>query len=324
MSKKVSKIAVLTSGGDAPGMNAAIRGVVRAALSEGLEVYGVQDGYAGLYHDRVIKLDRSSVSEKINRGGTFLGSARFPEFKQADVRAKAVETLKKYGIDALVVIGGDGSYMGAKLLTEEHGIACIGLPGTIDNDIVGTDFTIGYQTALETALDAIDRLRDTSTSHQRISIVEIMGRHCGDLTISAALAGGCEYIIVPEIGFDKESLMRHIEDGFKHGKRHAIIAITELMTDVHQLAKEIEARFGFETRATVLGHTQRGGAPCAFDRILASRMGVYAVELLLQGFGGRCVGIQKEQLVHHDIIDAINNMRRPFKQDVFDTARKLF
>lgn len=320
----VKKIAVLTSGGDAPGMNAAIRGVVRAGLQAGLEVYGIQDGYYGLYHNQVIQLERRSVSEVINRGGTFLGSARFPQFKDPEIRKKCVENLKSHGIDALVVIGGDGSYMGAKLLTEEHGIACIGLPGTIDNDIVGTDYTIGFQTALETALEAIDRLRDTCSSHQRVSIVEIMGRHCGDLTISAALAGGCEYIIVPEKGLDKESLMRNIGDGFARGKRHAIIAITELMCDVHELAKEIEERFGHESRATVLGHTQRGGAPCAFDRILASRMGVYAVDLLIQGYKGRCVGIQKEQLVHHDIIDAINNMRRPFKEELFETSRKLF
>ena len=298
--------------------------MVRAALSYGLEIYGVRDGYYGLYHDKLVKLERHSVSDVINRGGTFLGSARFPEFKDPAVRAKCVEVLKKYDIDGLVVIGGDGSYMGAKLLTEELGINCIGLPGTIDNDVAGTDYTIGYQTALETALEAIDRLRDTSSSHQRISIVEIMGRHCGDLTISAALAGGCEYIVVPEKGLDKESLMRNIENGLKKGKRHAIIAITELMTDVHQLAREIEDRFGHETRATVLGHTQRGGVPCAFDRILGSRMGVYAVELLLQGFGGRCVGIQNEKLVHHDIIDAINNMRRPFKEELFETSRKLF
>lgn len=320
----VKKIAVLTSGGDAPGMNAAIRGVVRAGLQEGFDVYGVQDGYYGLFHNQIIKLERRSVSEVINRGGTFLGSARFPQFKDPEVRAKCAENIKAHGIDALVVIGGDGSYMGAKLLTEEHGIACIGLPGTIDNDIVGTDYTIGFQTALETALEAIDRLRDTCSSHQRVSIVEIMGRHCGDLTISAALAGGCEYIIVPEKGLDKESLMRNIGEGFDRGKRHAIIAITELMTDVHELAKEIEDRFGHESRATVLGHVQRGGAPCAFDRILASRMGVYAVELLKQGHKGRCVGIQKEQLVHHDIIDAINNMRRPFKEELFETSRKLF
>lgn len=324
MAKEIKRIAVLTSGGDAPGMNAAIRGVVRAALSYGLEIYGVRDGYYGLYHDKLVKLERHSVSDVINRGGTFLGSARFPEFKDPAVRAKCVEVLKKYDIDGLVVIGGDGSYMGAKLLTEEFGINCIGLPGTIDNDVAGTDYTIGYQTALETALEAIDRLRDTSSSHQRISIVEIMGRHCGDLTISAALAGGCEYIVVPEKGLDKESLMRNIESGLRKGKRHAIIAITELMTDVHQLAREIEDKFGHETRATVLGHTQRGGVPCAFDRILGSRMGVYAVELLLQGFGGRCVGIQNEKLVHHDIIDAINNMRRPFKEELFETSRKLF
>ncbi|KMK52100.1 6-phosphofructokinase [[Actinobacillus] muris] len=320
----IKKIAVLTSGGDAPGMNAAIRGVVRAGLTEGLEVYGILDGYYGLYHDKIVKLERRSVSEVINRGGTFLGSARFPEFKDPEVRKQCVETLKKYEIDALVVIGGDGSFMGAKLLTEEHGIACIGLPGTIDNDVAGTDYTIGYQTALETALEAIDRLRDTSTSHKRISIVEIMGRHCGDLTINAALAGGCEYIIVPEKGFDKASLMRNIGEGFKKGKRHAIIAITEMMTDVYALAKEIEEAFGHETRACVLGHTQRGGAPCAFDRILASRMGVYAVELLLAGHAGRCVGIQNEQLVHHDIIEAINTMRRPFKEELFEVSRKLF
>ncbi|QLB21099.1 6-phosphofructokinase [Vespertiliibacter pulmonis] len=320
----IKKIAVLTSGGDAPGMNAAIRGVVRAALSEGLEVYGIQDGYCGLYHDHIIKLERRSVSEVINRGGTFLGSARFPQFRDPEVRRKSVETLKKYDIDALVVIGGDGSYMGAKLLTEEFGIACIGIPGTIDNDIPGTDYTIGFQTALETALEAIDRLRDTSTSHKRISIVEIMGRHCGDLTINAAIAGGCEYIIVPEKGLDKASLMQNIEEGFKKGKRHAIIAITEMMTNVHELAKEIEACFGLETRATVLGHIQRGGAPCAFDRILASRMGVYAVELLIQGLGGRCIGIKNEKLVNHDIIDAINNMRRPFPHELFETSRKLF
>lgn len=320
----VKKIAVLTSGGDAPGMNAAIRGVVRAALSEGIEVYGVQDGYYGLYHDQLIKLERRSVSDVINRGGTFLGSARFPEFKDPEVRKKAVETLKKYEIDGLVVIGGDGSYMGAKLLTEEHGIACIGLPGTIDNDVAGTDYTIGFQTALETALEAIDRLRDTSTSHQRISIVEIMGRHCGDLTVNAALAGGCEYIIVPEKGFDKDALMASIEEGLKKGKRHAIIAITEMITDVHALAREMEERFGNETRATVLGHTQRGGSPCAFDRILASRMGVYAVELLIHGYKGRCVGIQNGDLVHHDIIEAITNLRRPFCQTLFDTSGKLF
>ncbi|MGR5119463.1 6-phosphofructokinase [Vibrio astriarenae] len=319
----IKKIGVLTSGGDAPGMNAAVRGVVRTALTKGLEVYGVYDGYLGLYENRIKKLDRSSVSDVINKGGTFLGSARFPEFKEVEVRQKAIENLKEHGIDALVVVGGDGSYMGAKKLTE-MGYPCIGLPGTIDNDIAGTDYTIGYLTALNTVIDNIDRLRDTSSSHQRISIVEIMGRHCGDLTLMSAIAGGCEYIITPETGLDKEKLINNIQDGIKKGKKHAIIALTELMMDANELAKEIEAATGRETRATVLGHIQRGGRPTAFDRVLASRMGNYAVHLLLEGEGGRCVGIQKEQLVHHDIIDCIENMQNPTRDDLFQVAEELF
>lgn len=319
----VKKIGVLTSGGDAPGMNAAIRGVVRTALSKGIEVYGIYDGYLGLYEGRIEKLDRSSVSDVINRGGTFLGSARFPEFKEVAVREKAIENLKAHGIEALVVIGGDGSYMGAKKLTE-MGYPCIGLPGTIDNDIAGTDYTIGYLTALNTVIDAIDRLRDTSSSHQRISIVEIMGRHCGDLTLMAAIAGGCEYIITPENDLDKNALIQNIQDGIEKGKKHAIIAMTELQMDPDELAKDIEKATGRETRATVLGHIQRGGCPTAFDRILASRMGNYAVHLLLEGHGGRCVGIQKEELVHHDIIDAIENMKRPVKKELYKVAEELF
>ena len=319
----VKKIGVLTSGGDAPGMNAAIRGVVRTALGEGLEVFGIYDGYLGLVEDRIEKLDRSSVSDVINRGGTFLGSARFPEFKDIAVREKGIANLKKHGIDALVVIGGDGSYMGAKKITE-MGFPCIGLPGTIDNDIAGTDYTIGYYTALNTVIDAIDRLHDTSTSHQRISIVEIMGRYCGDLTLMAGIAGGCEYVVTPDTGLDKEALIKNILDGIAKGKKHAIIAMTEHLTDVDALAKEIESATGRETRATILGHLQRGGCPTAFDRILASRMGNYAVGLLLEGHGGRCVGIQKEELVHHDIIDAIENMKRPVKKELYRVAEQLF
>ncbi|NIY85488.1 6-phosphofructokinase [Vibrio hepatarius] len=319
----IKKIGVLTSGGDAPGMNAALRGVVRTALTEGLEVYGVKDGSLCLYETRLAPLSRSCFSDVINKGGTFLGSARFPEFKEVAVREKAIENLKQHGIDALVVVGGDGSYMGAKKLTE-MGYPCIGLPGTIDNDIAGTDYTIGYLTALNTVIDAIDRLRDTSSSHQRISIVEIMGRHCGDLTLMSAIAGGCEYIITPETGLDKEKLINNIKDGISKGKKHAIIALTELMMDANELAKDIEAATGRETRATVLGHIQRGGRPTAFDRVLASRMGNYAVHLLMEGHGGRCVGIQKEQLVHHDIIDAIENMKRPVRHDLFKVAEELF
>lgn len=319
----IKKIGVLTSGGDAPGMNAAVRGVVRTALSVGIEVYGIYDGYQGLVEDRIEKLDRSSVSDVINRGGTFLGSARFPEFKDVAVREKGIGNLKKHGIEALVVIGGDGSYMGAKKLTE-MGYPCIGLPGTIDNDIAGTDYTIGYLTALNTVIDSIDRLRDTSSSHQRISIVEIMGRHCGDLTLMSAIAGGCEYIITPETGLDKDQLISNIQDGIAKGKKHAIIALTELMMDANELAKEIETATGRETRATVLGHIQRGGRPTAFDRVLASRMGNYAVHLLQEGQGGRCVGIEKEALVHHDIIDCIESMQNPDRSELFRVAEELF
>lgn len=319
----IKNIGVLTSGGDAPGMNAAIRGVVRTALGAGLGVYGIYDGYLGLYQDNIKQLDRYSVSDVINKGGTFLGSARFPEFRDEEVRKKAIENLKKHNIDALVVIGGDGSYMGAKKLTE-MGFPCVGVPGTIDNDIAGTDYTIGYLSAINTVIDAIDRLRDTSSSHQRISIVEIMGRHCGDLTLMSAIAGGCEYVITPETGLDMDQLISNIQDGITKGKKHAIIALTELMTDTSQLAKEIEKATGRETRATVLGHIQRGGRPTAFDRILASRMGNYAVHLLLEGHGGRCVGIQKEELVHHDIIEAIETMKRPVRQDLFKVAEELF
>ncbi|MCX9157160.1 6-phosphofructokinase [Niveibacterium sp. 24ML] len=319
----IKKIGVLTSGGDSPGMNAAIRAVVRAGLSSGLEVYGIHDGYLGLHQDRIEKLERYSVSDVINRGGTFLGSARFPAFKEEAVRREAIQNLKKHGIEALVVIGGDGSYMGAKKLTE-MGYPCIGLPGTIDNDIAGTDFTIGFDTALNVILEAIDRLRDTSSSHKRISVVEVMGRHCGDLAMSAAVAGGAEFVVVPEQPFEKASLLAQIDAGIARGKRHALVVICEHVTDVNALAKEIESRTELETRATILGHIQRGGSPTARDRLLASRMGAFAVELLLAGHGGRCIGLQHNQMVHHDIIDCIENMKRPFNQELFDLSAKLF
>lgn len=319
----MKKIGVLTSGGDSPGMNAAIRAVVRSGLSSGLSVYGIHQGFHGLYHGQIEQLAHRHVSEKINQGGTFLGSARFPEFKQRNTREIAIENLKNHGIEALVVIGGDGSYAGANALTE-MGYPCIGLPGTIDNDIAGTDYTIGYMTALNTILDAIDRLRDTSSSHQRISIIEVMGRHCGDLAIKATIAGGCEYVIIPEIDFDEEKLMSHLTRAILVGKKHALVVITESITDTAELAKRVEETTGKETRATVLGHTQRGGRPIGFDRILASRMGDYAVQLLLAGHGGCCVGIENNQLVHHDILSVINDMQRPLRKDLLELAEKLY
>ncbi|QCI23843.1 6-phosphofructokinase [Buchnera aphidicola (Macrosiphoniella sanborni)] len=319
----IKKIGVLTSGGDAPGMNAAIRGVVRTALSEKLEVFGIYDGYLGLYENRMVKLDRYSVSDMINRGGTFLGSARFSSFCKKNIRSIAVKNIHKRKIDALVVIGGDGSYLGAKKLTE-MGIPCISLPGTIDNDVAGTDYTIGYFTALQTVVEAIDRLRDTSSSHQRISIVEVMGRYCGDLTLSAAIAGGCEFIVLPEIRFKKEELVLEIEEGIAKGKKHAIVAITEHICDVKELAEYIQKKTHRETRATILGHIQRGGAPSAYDRILASRMGAYSIELLLKGYQGKCVGIRNEKMVFNDIENALKNMKCIFKKDLLITAKKLY
>lgn len=319
----IKKIGVLTSGGDAPGMNAAIRGVVRTALNKNLKVCGIYDGYLGLYENRIIDLNRHSVSDIINRGGTFLGSARFREFCNIEVRYIAINNMKKHKIDALVVIGGDGSYLGAKHLTE-MGFPCIGLPGTIDNDVAGTDYTIGYFTALETVVEAIDRLRDTSSSHQRITIVEVMGRCCGDLTLSSAIAGGCEFIVLPEIPYVCEDLVSEIQIGIQKGKKHAIVVITEHICDVEKLAKIIEKKTKRETRATVLGHVQRGGAPVAYDRILASRMGSYSIDLLLQGYSGRCIGIKNDKMVHHDILDAIKNMKHIFNKELLETAKALY
>lgn len=319
----IKKIGVLTSGGDAPGMNSAIRAVTRCALANGIEVFGIYDGYAGLHADKIKPLTRRSVSDMINRGGTFLGSARFPAFKEESVRREAIKNLKKYGIEALVVIGGDGSYMGAKKLSE-MGYPCIGIPGTIDNDIAGTDYTIGFMTCLNTIVDAVDRLRDTSSSHNRISIVEVMGRYCGDLTLWSAIAGGSEYVVLPEVGFDEESLVKQIHTGTISGKKHAIVMITEHVTDVTALAKRIEDQTGYETRATILGHIQRGGSPSAFDRVLSSRMGARAVELLMEGKSARCIGIQNGNMVDHDIIECLEEMKRPFRQDLYDLSNALY
>ncbi|TCI04556.1 6-phosphofructokinase [Corallincola luteus] len=320
----IKRIGVLTSGGDAPGMNAAVRAVVRSGLQAGLEVYGVNNGFAGLHSGDIHKLDRYSVSDTINKGGTFLGSARFPDFKKVEVREQAIEQMRERGIEALIVVGGDGSYMGAKKLTE-MGYPCIGVPGTIDNDIAGTNFTIGFDTALNVVMEAIDRLRDTCSSHNRISIVEVMGRHCGDLALWASIAGGAEFLVIPEAdAWDEAKLLQQIQDGIAKGKKHAIVVITEHVTDVNALAKNIEGETGLETRATVLGHIQRGGSPTCRDRVLASRMGDYAVQLLVEGQGGRCVGILANKLVHHDIIEALEEMVRPFDKELYDLSQRLF
>lgn len=314
------KIAVLTSGGDAPGMNAAIRAVVRAGNVYGHEVYGIKDGYKGLVEDDMILLSHQSVSGMLNKGGTFLGTSRLPEFKDVVTRQKAFDNLATRGIEALIVIGGDGTYRGAMELAK-LGIKVIGMPGTIDNDIPGTDYTIGFSTAVETIVDAIDKLRDTSSSHQRVSIIEVMGRYSGDLAVFAGICGGAEFIITPENPIKKNDMIKKIKRYKNEGRRHAIIVITEKILDVHALAEEISEQSGFSSRATVLGYIQRGGAPCPEDRILGSRMGVYAVELLNDGIYGVCIGIRDSRMVHLPFANIIGQ-KRP-KSELYTLIKKI-
>ncbi|WP_226667062.1 6-phosphofructokinase [Metabacillus litoralis] len=301
----MKKIGVLTSGGDSPGMNAAVRAVVRKAIYHNVEIYGIYHGYSGLINGQIEKLELGSVGDIIHRGGTKLYTARCPEFKTVEGRLKGIEQLKKHGIEGLVVIGGDGSYMGAKKLTE-HGFPCVGVPGTIDNDIPGTDFTIGFDTALNTVIDAIDKIRDTATSHERTYVIEVMGRHAGDIALWSGLAGGAETILIPEADYDMDSVLTRLKRGHERGKKHSIIVVAEGVGSGVDIAKQVEEATSFETRVSVLGHVQRGGSPTAFDRVLASRLGAFAVELLLEGKGGRCVGIQKNELVHHDILEILD------------------
>ena len=256
----IKRIGILTSGGDSPGMNCAIRAVVRAGLSFGLEVYGIYDGYRGLVEGKIEKMNRKSVSDIVNRGGTILKTARLPEFKELETRQKGIEQLKKHGIEALVVIGGDGSYMGAKKLTE-MGINCVGLPGTIDNDIASTDYTIGFDTCLNTIVESVDKIRDTTESHSRCSIIEVMGNHCGDLALFSGLAEGVEMVLTPDHPIPEEEIfdtLRKMREGDSE-KRAIVIVSEKLFPDIHEFAKRIQEKTGFETRATVLGHVQRGG-----------------------------------------------------------------
>lgn len=314
------KIAVLTSGGDAPGMNAAIRAVVRVGGSYGHEVYGVKDGYQGLIDDDMILLTHEAVSGMLSKGGTFLGTARVPEFVEASVRQKAIDNLSEREIEALIVIGGDGTYRGAMALSE-MGLKCIGIPGTIDNDIAGTDYTLGFSTAVETIVDAIDKLRDTSTSHQRCSIIETMGRYCGDLALYAGICGGAEFIITPENPMKKDQMISRLAELKKKGRRHAIVVITEKILDPHELAKEITEKAGFSSRATVLGYIQRGGSPCPEDRILGSRMGAYAVELLNDEIYGVCVGVRDSRMVHLPFANVVGQ-KRP-KNELYKLVKKV-
>ncbi len=297
----MKNIAILTSGGDAPGMNTAVRAAAKYAFSKGLKVFGVRRGYAGMYKDEIFEMTQKDVSGIIDRGGTTLLTARLPEFKNPEIRAVAAANLKKRGIEGLVVIGGDGSYHGADLLYKEHDIKVVGLPGTIDNDIAGTDYTIGFDTTLNTILDAISKLRDTATSHERTYIIEVMGRHAGDLTVYSCLAGGGDGLLIPEKGYDIDLLANMINKRRENGKLHDIILVAEGVGSATDIAKELEGKVKSEMRVTILGHIQRGGSPSAFDRIISTKMGVHAVEKLLAGESGIMVGIEANKLVTHPI-----------------------
>jgi 6-phosphofructokinase 1 len=300
----MKKIGVLTSGGDSPGMNPAIRAVVRKAIYHNLEVYGIYGGYSGLINGNIKKLELGSVGDIIHRGGTMLYTARCPEFKTKEGQQIGIEQLKAHGIEGLVVIGGDGSYRGAKALTEQ-GYPCVGVPGTIDNDIPGTEFTIGFDTALNTIIDAIDKIRDTATSHERTFVIEVMGRDAGDLALWAGLSGGAETILIPEENYDMDEIIERLRKGTERGKKHSIIVVAEGVISGTEFGEKLQAATNFDTRVSVLGHIQRGGSPTAFDRVLAARLGARAVELLIEGKGGRAVGIEKNQIVDYDIIEAL-------------------
>ena len=323
MSKKeVRTIGVLTSGGDAPGMNAAIRAVVRTAINKGLKVKGIMRGYAGLLQEEIVDMDSVSVADTINRGGTILYTARCEEFKTPEGQQKAAEICKKHGIDGIIVIGGDGSFRGAQKLAA-LGINTIGLPGTIDLDIACTDYTIGFDTAVNTAMEAIDKVRDTSTSHERCSIIEVMGRHAGYIALWCGIANGAEDILLPErYDGNEQMLINRIIDNRKRGKRHHIIINAEGIGHSASMAKRIEAATGIETRATILGYMQRGGAPTCKDRVYASIMGAKAVELLEKGKTNRVVAYKHGEFLDFDIQEALN-MKKDIPEDQYEISKLL-
>ena len=305
MAKSVKTIGVLTSGGDAPGMNAAIRAVVRGAINKGLKVKGIMRGYAGLLDEEIVDMDTTSVSDIINRGGTILYTARCMEFTKPEGQERGAEICRKHNIDGIVVIGGDGSFRGAGKLSA-LGINTIGLPGTIDLDIACTDYTIGFDTAVNTAMEAIDKVRDTSTSHERCSIIEVMGRNAGYIALWCGIANGAEDVLLPErYDYDEQKLINNIIESRKAGKKHHIIINAEGIGHSEAMAKRIEAATGIETRATILGHMQRGGSPTCKDRVYASIMGAKAVDLLREGKTCRVVGYRHGEYVDFDINEAL-------------------
>lgn len=319
---EVKKIAVLTSGGDSQGMNAALRAVVRSGLYYGLEVFGIQRGFQGLLENDIIPMDLRSVGDIIQRGGTILRSARSQDFKTPEGQQKGADILNQHGIDGLVVIGGDGSYQGANKLSK-LGIKTMGLPGTIDNDISFTDYTIGFDTAVSVVVDAVNKLRDTMSSHARSSVVEVMGRHCGDIALHAGLASGAETILVPEVKYDLNEVANRLQENFAKGKRHSIIIVAEGVGRGEDVVRDLkECHASIDARVTVLGHIQRGGAPTPFDRNLASRLGDFAVRSLIDGHSDKGCGMIKGELVLTDI-DKVVNTKKEFNRDLYDLALRL-
>lgn len=315
-------IGVLTSGGDAPGMNAAIRAVVRAGISKGMKIKGVRRGYSGLIDGDIIDLDARSVSDIIHRGGTMLYTARCPEFKTQEGIDKGVETCKEHGIEGIVVIGGDGSFRGARDLSL-NGIPCVGIPGTIDNDISSTEYTLGFDTAMNTVVEMVDRLRDTSQSHERCTVVEVMGRKAGYLALETGIAVGATSILVPEVEYDlQKDVIDKINEIKKTGKKHFIVIIAEGVGGTDEIAKNIQAATGIDTRATILGHVQRGGNASVRDRVMASVMGYHAVSLLEKGVGNRVVVLRNDQILDKDIYEALA-MPKEFDLEKFKMATEL-
>ena len=311
-------IGVLTSGGDAPGMNAAVRAVVRTAISLGMTVKGIRRGYAGLIEDDIFDMDARSVSDVINRGGTLLYTARCPKFRTEEGVLEAVETCKRHGIEGLVVIGGDGSFRGALELSR-HGVPCIGVPGTIDNDIACTEYTIGFDTAMNTAMEMVDKIRDTAQSHDRCSVIEVMGRHAGYIAVQTGIAVGATAIMVPEVPVNIDRIINKINTTKSNGKKHFIVIVAEGVGGVEEIAKQIMAGTGVDSRATILGHVQRGGNPTLRDRLRATQMGYEAVQLLNQGKGNRVVAYQGSSVVNYDIEEALQ-MKKQFDQNMLKIA----
>ena len=322
MAKEIQTIGVLTSGGDAPGMNAAIRAVVRTAISRGLQVKGIKRGYNGLLNEEIIDMEARNVSDIIQRGGTILGTARCLEFKKAEYQKKGAEICRKHGIDGIVVIGGDGSYRGAQALSR-LGINTVGLPGTIDLDIACTDYTIGFDTAVNTAMEAIDKVKDTSSSHERCSIIEVMGRNAGYIALWCAIANGAEDVLIPEkYDYNEQEIINHIIESRKKGKSHHIIINAEGIGHSTSMARRIEAATGIETRATILGYMQRGGNPTATDRYYASIMGAYAVDIMRAGKTNRVVGYRNGRFVDYDIEEALK-MEKGIDEYQYEVAQLL-